>query len=111
MLKENCHFYTEYQDMGARIPCCTRYTQLGKCPCDNCDRFLDNVDAQKIIKKYSDGELISSGIIKEIRQEIANLVKIYPFIDHMDAYVKEDEVLEIIDKYKAESEVQDADSN
>ena len=55
MLKENCHFYTEYLDMGGRIPCCTRYTQLGKCPCDNCNHFLDKVDAQKIIKKYSDG--------------------------------------------------------
>jgi len=63
MLKENCYFYTEYQDMGARIPCCTRYTQLGKCPCDNCDHFLDNVDVRKIIKKYLDGELIPNNWI------------------------------------------------
>ena len=77
MLKENCHFYTEYPDMGGRIPCCTRYTQLGKCPCDNCNRFLDKVDAQKIIKKYSDGELISLDIIKEIRQEIDQMADYY----------------------------------
>ena len=43
-------------------------------------------------------------VLQEIRQEITNLVKAYPFIDHKDAYVKEDEVLEIIDRYK-ESEV------
>ena len=39
-----------------------------------------------------------SDVLQEIRQEITNLVKTYPFIDHLDAYVKEDEVLEIIDK-------------
>ena len=36
-------------------------------------------------------------VLREIRQEIANLVKTYPFTDHMDTYVKEDEVFEIID--------------
>ena len=44
-------------------------------------------------------------VLQEIRQEIVNLVKTYPFIDHMDSYVKETEVLEIIDKYRVESEV------
>ena len=38
-------------------------------------------------------------VLQEIRQKIVNLVKTYPFIDHKDTYVKEDEVLEIIDKY------------
>ena len=40
-----------------------------------------------------------SDVLQEIRQEITNLVKTYPFIDHKDTYVKEDEVLEIINKY------------
>lgn len=43
-----------------------------------------------------------SDVLQEIRQEITNLVKTYPFTTHMDAYVKEGEVLEIIDRYKAE---------
>ena len=38
-------------------------------------------------------------VLQEIRQEIANLVKVYIFIDHKDTYVKEDEVLEIIDNH------------
>ena len=46
-------------------------------------------------------------VLQEIRQEIVNLVKTYPFINHMNAYVKEKEVLEIIDKYKVESEIED----
>ena len=44
-------------------------------------------------------------VLQEIRQKISNLVKTYPFINHMNAYVKEKEVLEIIDKYRVESEV------
>lgn len=47
---------------------------------------------------------IQRDVLQEIRQEITNLLKTYPFTDHMDAYVKEDEVLEIIDKYKVGSE-------
>lgn len=42
---------------------------------------------------------VQEPILDKIRAEIANLVKTYPFIDHKDAYVKEDEVLEIIDKH------------
>ena len=37
-------------------------------------------------------------VLQEIRQEITNLVKTYPFIDHKDTYVKEDEVLVILDR-------------
>ena len=40
-----------------------------------------------------------SRLLQEIWQEITNLVKTYPFIDHKDTYVKEDEVLEIIYKH------------
>ena len=67
-------------------------------------------DYYEVIKKIDDDKCTADMLIikygkpfnkelQEIRQEITNLVKTYPFIDHKDAYVKEDEVLEIIDKY------------
>ena len=40
-------------------------------------------------------------ILDYLRAEIAVMPKLYPFIDHIDTYVKEDDVLAIIDKYKA----------
>ena len=42
--------------------------------------------------------------LERIRSGIQNLVKTYPFVDHSDAYVKEDEVLRIIDKYAEDEE-------
>lgn len=44
-------------------------------------------------------------ILDKIRAEIVDISpKTYPFVDHMDDYVKTKDVLRIIDKYKAESE-------
>lgn len=43
-------------------------------------------------------------VLDKIRAEIEALPKTYPFINHIDTYVKEDDVKRIIDKYKAESE-------
>ena len=43
-------------------------------------------------------------ILDKIKAEIEVLPKTYPFINHFDMYVKEDDVKRIIDKYKAESE-------
>lgn len=43
-------------------------------------------------------------ILDKVRAEIKALQKTYPFMNHIDTYVKEDDVMEIIDKYKAESE-------
>jgi seryl-tRNA synthetase len=43
-------------------------------------------------------------ILNKIKAEIESLPKTYPFINHFDTYVKEDDVKRIIDKYKAESE-------
>ena len=43
-------------------------------------------------------------LLDKIRAEIEALPKTYPFINHIDTYVKEDDVKRIIDKYKAESE-------
>ncbi len=42
--------------------------------------------------------------LDKIRAEIEALPKTYPFVNHIDMYVKEDDVKKIIDKYKAESE-------
>lgn len=43
-------------------------------------------------------------ILNKIKAEIEALPKTYPFINHFDTYVKEDDVRRIIDKYKAEME-------
>lgn len=43
-------------------------------------------------------------VLDKIRAEIEELPKTYPFINHIDSYVKEDDVRKIIDKYTAESE-------
>ena len=43
-------------------------------------------------------------VIDKIRAEIEALPKTYPFVNHIDTYVKEDDVKKIIYKYKAESE-------
>ena len=47
---------------------------------------------------------IPKDVLGKIRSEIADMPKLYPFVDHIDTYVKEDDVLAIIDKYKVESE-------
>jgi len=43
-------------------------------------------------------------VLDKIRAEIESLPKTYPFISHIDTYVKEDDVKKIIDKYRVESE-------
>lgn len=44
-------------------------------------------------------------VLDKIRAEIEALPKAYPFTNHIDTYVKEDDVKKIIDKYMTESEV------
>ena len=39
-------------------------------------------------------------VLNVIRAEIEALPKTYPFINHIDTYVKEDDVKKIIDKYR-----------
>lgn len=56
---------------------------------------------QNYLRGYSDGK---SDVLNKIRTEIEELPKTYPFVNHYDMYVKEDDVSKIIDKYKAESE-------
>lgn len=42
-------------------------------------------------------------VLDKIRTEIETLPKTYPFINHIDTYVKEDDVKRIIDKYRNEA--------
>ena len=58
---------------------------------------LDFVQPHKIV-----GKLISVDVLDKIRAEIEELPKTYPFVNHFDIYVKEDDVKKIIDKYKEE---------
>ncbi len=53
-------------------------------------------EALKLFKQES--------ILDKIRAEIEDLPKIYPFVNHIDMYVKENDVKKVIDKYKAEME-------
>lgn len=48
--------------------------------------------------------VIERAVLDKIRAEIEALPKTYPFVNHYDMYVKEDDVKKIINKYKAESE-------
>ena len=41
-------------------------------------------------------------MLDKIKAEIGALPKTYPFVNHIDMYVKEDDVKKIIDKYIAE---------
>ena len=40
-----------------------------------------------------------SSVIDDIKADIRALPKTYPFVNHLDTYIKEDDVLEIIDKH------------
>lgn len=50
--KTDCFNYTEVHDMGACISQCTRYRQLGKCPCDNCTDYISNKEAHLAVQDY-----------------------------------------------------------
>lgn len=54
--------------------------------------------------KKTVGKLISADVLDKIRAEVEALPKTYPFVNHIDKYVKEDDVKKIIDKYKGQSE-------
>ncbi len=49
--KEDCFFFENVQDMGAKIPTCSYYSQgFGFCPCENCEKYISNSTAYHIIK-------------------------------------------------------------
>jgi len=43
-------------------------------------------------------------MLDKIRAEVEELPKTYPFINHIDSYVKEDDVKKIINKYRESEE-------
>ena len=53
----------------------------------------------EILKAYSDG---ANAVLDKIRAEIEEMPKTYPFVNHLNTYVKDDDVIKIIDKYKEE---------
>lgn len=51
--KEDCYFYGETKDMGATIRYCTQSEiKWGYCPCEECDKYISNAEASKIIRNY-----------------------------------------------------------
>lgn len=43
-------------------------------------------------------------ILDQIKKEVEDLPKVYPFVNHIDMYVKVDDINKIINKYKTESD-------
>lgn len=58
--------------------------------------IITDKDCDRICKA-----LDNEGVLDKIRKEIEVLPKTYPFVNHIDTYVKEDDVKKIIDKYIA----------
>lgn len=54
--------------------------------------------------KALEEESVLDKALNRIKAEIEALPKTYPFVNHIDMYVKEDDVRRIIDKYKAGEE-------
>lgn len=55
--KEDCYFYEEDNDMGARIPFCTYHGGYGECPCKGCDKYISKANARKIIMEHIKNEV------------------------------------------------------
>ena len=53
----------------------------------------------EILKAYSNG---ANDILDNIGAEIEEMSKTYPFDNHIDMYVKVDDIKKILDKYKSE---------
>ena len=48
--------------------------------------------------------------LEEIRKEINDLPKTYPFINHIDTYVKTDDVISIIDRHLGDKSKDETDN-
>jgi hypothetical protein len=75
--------------------------------CEHCSKIYGTLGCCDTVSNkwvYSCKEGQREYLLNKIRAEIEALPKTYPFINHFDTYVKEDDVKRIIDKYKAESE-------
>jgi hypothetical protein len=67
-------------------------------------QFVGEYDRQREAKEMAIKALEQDNVLDKVRAEIEALPKTYPFINHFDTYVKEDDVRRIIDKHKAERE-------
>ena len=47
----------------------------------------------------NDANVIDRKVIEDIKTEIQALPKIYPFVNHIDTYVKTDDVIKIIERH------------
>lgn len=52
---------------------------------------------QNYMRGYEDGK---SDMLDKIRAEIEIMPKTYPFVSHLHTYVRDDDVLQIINMYK-----------
>ena len=59
-------------------------------------------DNERLRKEVVASAELHKLILDYLRAEIADMPKLYPFVNHIDTYVKEDDVLAIIDKYRNE---------
>lgn len=57
---------------------------------------LNRIKELEKVKPCEEGQ---EPILEKVRAEIEALPKTYPFVNHFDMYVKEDDVKKIIDKY------------
>ena len=103
--------YDKFLTKCANIPC-KDYSWLK----DHCYRTLkkpcspnarnEHLAILDLIKEHEEQQKNNTNsVLDKIRAEIEALPKTYPFINHIDTYVKEDDVKRIIDKYKEESDI------
>lgn len=52
--KESCYFYHEERDMCATIPTCNYYSQLGYCPCKECNKYISKAEVREMVRKIVD---------------------------------------------------------
>jgi hypothetical protein len=77
---------------------------IGETSCIDCKYYITDTCSSRESHKMAVKALEQDSILDKVRAEIEALPKTYPFVNHFDTYVKEDDVKRIIDKYKAESE-------
>ena len=61
------------------------------------DRASSRID-NKLFRAVKNGTILMS-VIEDIKAEIRSMPKTYPFVNHLHTYVKDDDVLAIIDKH------------
>lgn len=54
--KQDCYFYHEEYDMGARIPTCNYHAKLGYCHCGDCNKHIKKAEVFGMIKNHVDRE-------------------------------------------------------